>query len=163
MNRKKFGLPRFGLGVAAMFALASPAQAFQRVEFSQRIELEKVDIGASGQRSISFAEPEVVIPGDRLRYRLQLENKTAEPAANLSFINPMPREIRFVGTDDLDGFAVSINGGASFGSLDELRVTVPGAASRPATREDVTHVQWTLAEPLAAGAVKTVTFFGAVC
>lgn len=162
MKRLKFSLPRFGLGVAAMFALASPAQAFQRIEFSQQVEVEKVEIDANGARSISFAKPEVVIPGDRLRYRLQLENKTAEPATSLKFVNPIPPEVRFVGTDDLDGFAVSVDGGKSFGALAQLRVATPGAPSRAATQEDVTHVQWTLAEPLAAGAVKTVTFFGAV-
>mgnify|MGYP006175855449 CR=1 FL=1 len=32
--------------------------------------------------------------------------------------------------DDLDGFAVSVDGGSSFGALDELRVTFPGAAPR---------------------------------
>ena len=163
MKRLKFSLPRFGLGVAAMFALASPAQAFLRMEFSQKVDLEKVEIGPGGQRDISFAEPEVVIPGDRLRYSLRMENRTAEPAAGLSFVNPIPCDIRFVGTDDLDGFAVSVDGGHVFGQLDELRVAFPGTAPRPATREDVTHVQWTLAEPLAAGAAKSVTFFGAVC
>lgn len=162
MKRRKLGLPRFGLGVAAMFAFASPLQAFQRVEFTQAVDLEKVEIDAAGQRSISFAPPRTLLPGDRVRYRLQFENKADEETTHLSFVNPIPPELRFVGTDDVDGFAVSVDGGESFGRLAQLTLGAPGGASRAATAADVTHVQWTLAEPLPAGAVKSVTFFGAV-
>lgn len=162
MKRKKFRLPRFGLGVAAMFALASPVQAFQRVEFSQNVEVEKVETGAEGQRKISFAAPETVVPGDRLRFTLQLDNHTSEAAAGLKFVNPIPPEVRFASTEDLAGFSVSVDGGRSYGDLAGMTVPVAGAAPRAATADDVTHVQWVLAEPLAPGAVKKVTFFGTV-
>jgi len=162
MKRKRFRLPRFGLGVAAMFALASPVQAFQRVEFSQNVEVETVTTGAEGQRKISFSAPETVVPGDRLRFTLQLDNQTSESAAGLKFVNPIPPEVRFASTDDMAGFSVSIDGGKTYGTLAGLTVPVAGAAARPATVDDVTHVQWVLPEPLAAGAVKKVTFFGIV-
>jgi uncharacterized repeat protein (TIGR01451 family) len=162
MKRKKFRLPRFGLGVAAMFALASPVQAFQRVEFSQNVEVETVVTGAEGQRKVSFAAPETVIPGDRLRFTLQLDNRTSESAAGLKFVNPIPPEVRFASTDDLAGFSVSVDGGKTWGNLADLTVSVAGAGPRAAGADDVTHVQWILPEPLAAGAVKKVTFFGIV-
>ena len=162
MKRKKFGLPRFGLGVAAMFALASPVQAFQRVEFSQNVEVEKVETGSEGQRKISFAAPETVVPGDRLRFSLQLDNRTSEAAAGLKFVNPIPPEVRFASTEDTAGFSVSVDGGKTYGDLATLTIAVAGAAPRAATADDVTHVQWVLPEPLAAGAIKKVTFFGIV-
>ena len=162
MMRKKFRLPRFGLGVAVMFALASPVQAFQRVEFSQNVEVEKVETSDAGQRSVSYAEPKTVVPGDRLRFTLQLTNQTSEAAAGLKFVNPIPPEVRFASTDDLAGFSVSIDGGKTYGDLAGLTVPVTGAAPRGATAEDVTHVQWTLPDALAPGAVKKVTFFGVV-
>ena len=117
MMRKKFRLPRFGLGVAVMFALASPVQAFQRVEFSQNVEVEKVETSDAGQRSVSYAEPKTVVPGDRLRFTLQLTNQTSEAAAGLKFVNPIPPEVRFTSTDDLAGFSVSIDGGKTYGDL----------------------------------------------
>ncbi|WP_260583204.1 hypothetical protein [Sphingopyxis sp. PET50] len=126
-------MPRFGLGVAAMFALASPVQAFQRVEFSQNVEVEKVETGAEGQRKISFAAPETVVPGDRLRFTLQLDNHTSEAAAGLKFVNPIPPEVRFASTDDLAGFSVSVDGGRTYGDL--AGMTVPVVERRAASRD----------------------------
>lgn len=162
MTGKRFKLPRFGLGVAAMFALASPLQAFQRVEFTHDVGIAKVRDGVAGDRAISYTQPKVVVPGDRLRYRLHLDNQTSESATALRFVNPLEPEVRFAGTDDVEGLSVSVDGGTTYGALAALSVPVSDSMVRAATVDDVTHLQWTLTEPLPAGATKTVTFFGTV-
>jgi len=53
---------------------------------------------------------------------------------------------------------VSVDGGATFGALVDLKIREADQTSRPATAADVTHVRWRFQQPLAPGATGAVAF-----
>ncbi|WP_447754643.1 hypothetical protein [Sphingopyxis fribergensis] len=150
------------LAMAAVLA-GSPAMAQETGSLTSRVELEKSVAGAEGQPAKkTYVAPEVVIPGDRVRVTLIFTNKGAAPAAGVNLVNPIPEGLVFDETADSAGFGVSTDGGKTFGALAALTVPVAGAAARPATAADVTHVRWLWPDAIAPGESRSVAFFGRV-
>jgi uncharacterized repeat protein (TIGR01451 family) len=150
------------LAVAALVA-GSPAIAQETGALTSKIELEKSVAGADGQPAgKTYVAPDVVVPGDRVRVTLVFTNRGAAPAAGVNLVNPIPEGLIFDETADPAGFGVSADGGKTFGALTALTVSVAGAAARPATAADVTHVRWLWPDPIAPGQSRSVAFFGRV-
>ncbi len=128
---------------------------------TSKIELEKLTAAAEGQPPAkSYAAPDVVVPGDRIRITLTFSNGAAAPAAGVNIVNPIPEGLVFDGSDDSKDFTVSVDGGKTFGALSAL--TIAGAVPRAATSADVTHVRWLWTDAVAPGQTRSVGFFGKV-
>ncbi|WP_299327368.1 hypothetical protein [Parasphingopyxis sp.] len=147
----------------AMFALLAPvgtAMANQ-VSLDSEVFVERSAEAADGSVTVTLEEPSRVVPGDNLVFVLSYENTGAEPADNFVVTNPMPEAVVFV--EAIDGGAVySVDGGENFGPLTELRVASEGGVDRAAQPVDVTHIRWTLTEPIAAGGSGQLRFRGVV-
>lgn len=148
---------------ALLAATTQPAAAQESGTLTSRIELEKAIPGANRNAELyTYVQPDVVVPGDRVRITLTFKNNSTAPATGLNITNPIPEGLAFNSTNDTTDFSVSVDGGKSFGALASLTVPVEHAAPRAATLSDVTHVRWLWSQPVAPQQSRSVAFFGLV-
>jgi uncharacterized repeat protein (TIGR01451 family) len=147
----------------ALLALLAPAaaQAADSVSLVSRVLVERVETTPEGRDVITRREPDVVTPGDRLVFVLSYRNDGSEPATSFVLTNPVPASVTFAGTDDRSA-VVSVDGGNTWGPLGSLSITQTDGAVRPAEVADVTHVRWSLAEPVPTGGAGELSFRGVV-
>jgi hypothetical protein len=145
----------------ALFALLAPAaaSAADSVSLTSKVLVERVKPGPDGKPVTVREEPGIVTPGDRLVVVLSYRNGGAQPATGLT--NPIPAAVAFTGTDDPSA-SVSVDGGKSWGALASLKVVAADGTSRPAVAADVTHIRWSLRQPIAAGGAGELSFRGVV-
>lgn len=137
------------------------AAAAPQVSLTNEIKVVRTVAGAAGKSTIVYEEPKVVTPGDRLKFVLAYANNSNEAAKDFAVTNPMPAGVSFAGAESR-GAVVSVDGGKTFGSLSELKVSDADGKVRPAVAPDVTHVRWKFAKPIAAGERGTLNFEGLV-
>jgi hypothetical protein len=137
-------------GIIAALALgaAVPAVAAERVSLAHSVVVERDR--ASGR----VLEPARALRrGERLVYVVSW--RAAEPE-RFTITNPLPRAVAYErsadGTEE-----VSVDGGATWGKLDTLRVR-EGARWRDATPEDVTHIRWQVPRTLALAGRGSLTW-----
>jgi uncharacterized repeat protein (TIGR01451 family) len=147
----------------ALVALLAPAaaSAADNVSLTSKVLVERVKPGADGKPVTVREEPGVVTPGDKLVVVLSYRNRGAEPATGFTLTNPIPASVAFTGSEDSSA-SVSVDGGKTWGPLASLKVTAADGASRPAVAADVTHIRWSLRQPIAAGAGGELSFRGIV-
>ncbi|MFN5643958.1 MAG: hypothetical protein ACK450_05115 [Sphingomonadales bacterium] len=160
----------FAAAIPAIPAMASsPAamMAANSVQLTSEAFIERTEVAADGSEKTVTKRPQdvIVIPGDRVLFKLAYSNKGNEAASDFRAVNPMPAPVRFVSATE-DWAEVSVDGGKSWGKLETLTVAATNAdgsaASRAATPEDVTHVRWVFAAPIAAGASGTLSYRGVI-
>ena len=147
----------------ALLALTAPSAlwAADSVSLTSEVMVERVRQEADGSSKVVREEPRVVTPGDKLVFLLSYRNAGAEPATGFVVTNPIPASVAFSGGES-EGAIVSIDGGKSWGPLASLKVANPDGTSRPATPDDVTHIRWSFAQPIAAGRAGQLSFRGVV-
>ena len=155
------------LAALALMAVpfASMAQkTAQKANISAKMTIEKIQLVTKDGVTVTEVSPdERRVPGDLLRYRLDVAN-AGPGAANEVVINyPVPAEVRYEGESAPDTL-VSVDGGKTFAQLASLLIALPPGStaaglpqSRPATFADVTHVRWPLGT-LAPGSKVSVNF-----
>ncbi|WP_228241769.1 hypothetical protein [Porphyrobacter sp. GA68] len=137
--------------VAAAF-VAVPALAQDNVALTSEVHVVRV---VDGKEQLD--PPASVLPGDRLVFTTRYRNAGSVSVDNFVVTNPLPAPVVLAS----DGaFAVSVDGGRTFGPLAEQRITEDGAA-RAATTADVTHVRWNLPS-IAPGAGGELSYFATV-
>ncbi|HEX4873700.1 MAG: hypothetical protein ACK4SJ_10330 [Sphingorhabdus sp.] len=147
-------------------AAAAPA-ASSTVVLSSEAMIERTETGADGKERLVLKQPKdvIVVPGDRVIFTLRYVNKGAESAAGFRATNPMPGPVQFVSVAE-DWAEVSVDGGANWGKLADLKIsakTADGVTSqRAAGPEDVTHVRWVFANAIPPGAEGSVSYRGIV-
>lgn len=146
----------------AQVAVTSP------VTLSSDVKIERTEVDASGASVVKLYTPKevAVVPGDTVLFTLLVDNKGKEPAVGFRATNPMPGAVRFSSVAE-DWADVSVDGGANWGKLATLKVKAKDAAGtadveRAASAEDVTHVRWIFADPIAPGSKRTVAYRGVV-
>lgn len=157
---KIFNKTTLAIASAVAFGLAVPsaAMAEDMVSLSSLVQLEKIVV-QDGEEKRQLVAPTSVIPGDRLLFTNTYRNVGNELVEDFVITNPLPAAILL--SEVPSETMVSIDGGETFGTLENLRIQANSGVSRDAQAADVTHIRWTVArvEPGAAG---TVEFYGQV-
>ena len=144
----------------ALLALGASANALTA---TQKVEKEITITQADGSEVTQRVSADKVTPGEKVVYTVEFLNDSAEPASDLVLAMPIPSDIRFLeGTADREGAVVkySVDGGSSFADREALTLPAVGGGTRQATADDITHVQWRIAGPVAVGAQDKVAFKG---
>ena len=147
----------FPMAVAGLF-MATPATAEGLVDLSSKVNVER-NVIENGVSTLRLAEPEDVVPGDRLVFSTSYRNDSGEAVQNFVVTNPIPSAVALLQDDA--SFEVSVDGGKTYASLASLSVSDGEASMRPAEPADVTHLRWTLAS-IAAGQSGTLTYHAIV-
>jgi len=148
----------------AILALVAPAAAFAaggNVTLSSNVFVEKVKPGPDGKPSVVRDAPKIVTPGDKLVFELGYHNDGSQPATGFALTDPIPASVTFAGTES-PGAVFSADGGKSWGPLASLKVRAADGTVRPATQADVTHIRWSFAQAIPAGAGGKLSFRGVV-
>ena len=148
------------LFVLAASLVSSAALANGQVALTSNVFVEKQGMDTAGRNKLVLEEPKLVVPGDKLVFVLQYQNKSGAPANNFVVTNPLPNAVTFQAALN-DGAVVSVDGGHSWGMLATLKVK-DGATLRNANAADVTHIRWTFTKPIPAGSAGKLMFRGIV-
>ncbi|WP_106639447.1 DUF11 domain-containing protein [Allosphingosinicella vermicomposti] len=146
----------------ALLAALLPASAFaNNVQLESQVFVERIVTGPDGKEQTALQEPKVVTPGEKLVFELNYKNTGSKPADDFVVTNPMPAAVSYAGGES-DGSVVSVDGGKTWGPLASLKVAGTDGVERAAQASDVTHVRWTFAQAIPAGAQGKLTFRGTV-
>jgi uncharacterized repeat protein (TIGR01451 family) len=140
---------------------AAVAQSTNAVSLNSDVLVERTTVDANGRAQVTLEEPQVVVPGDKLVFVLRYQNNGRAPASDFVVTNPLPHAVAFQASADQRS-QVSIDGGQSWGQLDQLKVRDADGATRPARADEVTHVRWAFAQPIPAGEAGRLMFRGIV-
>lgn len=147
---------------AAQIVSISPSVAQEIAVESELIaEVRRDEIGPSGQSAKIFMPAAVLRQGEEVFYTVQVLNPAGEFARQVTVEQRIPQNTLYVpGSAAGPGTQItfSADGGRTFVAENELTVTSPSGASRPATPRDYTHIRWKLHHPLAPGAVALLRF-----
>lgn len=149
--------------LALIVALISPgaAMAHSQVAIDSDVFVEKMVTDPMGRTKLVLEQPKAVVPGDKLVFVLNYQNKSQGPAANFIVTNPLPAAVVFQGAAD-NVALVSVDGGRNWGALSTLKVRDRAGLLRPANPTDVTHIRWAFAKPIPAGSAGKLMFRGIV-
>jgi uncharacterized repeat protein (TIGR01451 family) len=149
-------LAALAITVPLLFGTAS-AGAQEQVTLAANVKVERTEL-VDGVEQKVLAEPDDVVPGDRLVFSTSYHNAGSEVVDNFVVTNPLPGAV--VLAEDSSAFLVSTDGGTSFAALSGLTVPAEPTGTRPAMPSDVTHIRWTLArlEPGASGSLSYNAF-----
>lgn len=143
------------LFAAALFGSATQAPASpELIKLRTTVFQEQTVVGADGTSRTQRVPASRVEPGSEVIYEVGYSNTGSEPV-QVIITNPLPEDLVFqsyaarkVGAQ----LEVSVDGGHTFGPLDQQRVKVSaGGAARAAIARDITHVRWTTARPVKPG------------
>ena len=152
---RRFTILALTAAVLASGVSASALSATQKVE--KEITVQQAD-GTNVTKRVSAAE---VTPGEKIVYTVAYTNNSAQAATDIVLAMPVPADVRFLeGTADRDGAVVrySTDGGDSFVERDALVLPAVGGGTRAANSDDITHIQWRIAGPVAVGTSDEILF-----
>lgn len=149
------------LAFLALAVIPAAALAADDVTLTSEVLVEKTVTDAGGKQKKVLEMPKVVTPGEPLLFKLKYVNTSAAPVENFVITNPIPDAVRFAGTESGDA-VYSVDGGKIYAPIAVLSVKGADGAQRPAQTGDVTHVQFTLKQPIAPGGKGEVSFRGVV-
>jgi len=113
-----------------------------------------------GSKQDKWQQPDKLLPGERVGYQIEVNNKGTEPAVDIVIANPIPEHTLYV-QDSAKGINTSIefsvDNGKTFAQPAQLFIDKEGKRVQ-ATSEDFTQVRWKLNTPLAAGDSSTVQY-----
>ncbi len=148
--------PKNVLAAAVIAALAAPAMG-QAVTIETKVFVETYVAAKDGTVERQLRPATTVVPGDRLVYTIAYRNSGPKPAADFQITNPIATGVAFAGEESV-GAEMSADGGKSWAPLAQLSVRAPDGTTRPARRDELTHIRWRFAQPIAAGASGQVSF-----
>ena len=140
------------LMLAALLAGASaPHIAFARqdMRLDRQMFVERVQTDINGRARRTLASANRVAPGDRLVFVVNWRNEGRQPVDGLAFTNAVPPGTSLSLTDP--AAQVSVDGGESWGRLDQLWLPTPLGGTRRAAPADVTHVRLTVPARISPG------------
>ncbi len=140
--------------VAASPVAPSPARqspAAGPLEITSSMMVESRSAAADGTTRVALVKPTRVSPGDRIVFVLAYHNVGSQPLSDVVLANPLPRAIAYrSASPGSPAPEVSVDG-KTYGALASLRVRALDGSARAAGPDDVTHVRWRIASPVAPG------------
>ena len=128
------------------------ARAGGPLEITSSMMVERRSAAADGTTRVTLVKPTRVSPGDRIIFVLAYHNVGTQPLSDVVLANPLPRAIAYrSASPGSPAPEVSVDG-KTYGALAALRMPALDGSTRAAGADDVTHVRWRIATPLAAGA-----------
>lgn len=138
----------------AFCAFWSTSSQAELVKVSSRVFQEETVIAPDGTRAVRHVPAANLHAGSELVYEVTYSNVGNKPTAQVIITNPLPSDLAYrsvPGRSTGAAFDVSVDNGETYGPLASLTVQEPGGAKRPARESDITHVRWTINEPVAPG------------
>ncbi len=145
---------RSALWLAMLFALAGGSAAAQEEREPQALVVSATILtwGDARPQTVDAPErdPNTIVSGDVVEYRLVFTNITGSPVSNIQFNDPLPEGMHYLpGTAGADREDVdvefSLDGGTSYSEQPMVEVVVDGRTEqRPASPEDYTDIRWTV-------------------
>ena len=148
---------RWAIALAALLCMgAAQSQSGGPLQISNAVYQEVEVQAADGTTSKKLVPAARVVPGGEVVYEISYANTGDQAASDIAINNPLPAEVAFVDAAT-EPSVVSVDGGATFGQLDQLTVADADGNVRAAQASDVTNLRWVIAS-LAPGASGKVTF-----
>lgn len=113
--------------------------------------------------AVEYQDASLVTPGETVLYRLDYENDSSEPASDITLTMPVPEVINYIeGSAEAQGVSVvySADNGQTFSTRGKLRVSSSNGQVMNAKAEDITHIRWTIENPIEPGTNGTLAFKG---
>ena len=151
---------QFTILILSTAALASTISA-QALTATQKVEKEISVQNADGTTQTQLVSAAEVTPGEKVVYTVVYTNDSSEAATDIVLAMPVPADVRYLeGTANRPGAVVrySTDGGSSFSERDALVLPAVGGGTRSANVDDITHIQWRIAGPVAVGTSDEVSF-----
>lgn len=150
---------KLGLCMLATLSLAFGTSAMaQAVALSSTVSVERRIVTADGDK-VEWTTAETVVPGDKLQFIIKYRNETSDIVSNFVINNPVSANVSV--SDLAASQLVSVDGGKTFGRLDQLTVVGADGNQTAATPEQVTHLRWVIAS-IPPGGQGDVHFFAKV-
>ena len=145
--------------ISSVLAFAAPALALTA---TQTVQKEVISVQADGTETVTYESAEMVTPGERVQYALNYENDGVEPASNLVLTMPVPEVVIYNEGSSTGGtvMSYSADGGKTFADRNSLVVVMADGGTRPAQAEDISHIRWNIAGPVASGEAGLLAFSG---
>jgi len=124
-------------------------------------EREVVTVDADGNQVTTLERVTSAAPGETIVYTINYANDGAEPAENVTITDPVPPETAYIGGSAFGAGAdlvASADGGLTYAAPAALRVPGADGELRPARPDEITHLRWTLRNPVAPGGRGFVRF-----
>jgi uncharacterized repeat protein (TIGR01451 family) len=146
------------LALAAGLALIAPAA--YAMTATQKVEKEITTTAPDGTVTIKRVKAETVTPGEKVVYTLDITNTNNDAVTDLVVAMPVPADVKYIeGTASRAGTVVkySADGGVNYTVREGLRVNSP-SGMRPASANDITHIQWKISGPINPAQSDSVAF-----
>ena len=142
----------------AVMLAASTQVAAEPVRFASNVFIERFMPALGGRTTRVLERAEHLRPGDNVIF---VVNWTAAHGREFVVTNTMPQTVTFQRSANSDQ-DVSVDGGRTWGRIDDMRVRESDGGLRMATPEDVTHLRWRVPPALAARGSGQITYRGIV-
>lgn len=139
---------------------AGVAMAKESVQLTGAVFQEKEVLDKDGKSEKKLVPAGIVVPGSEVVYVISYSNSGDKAAQNLVIRNPLPEQLRYTGeaTGANAQVEVTVDGGATFGSLSSLTVATADGKTRPAAAADVTGINWKIASAIKPGEKGQVSY-----
>ncbi len=136
------------VSIALLQFAAIPAMAAMTAR--QVVEKEVVIRAENGAETVKREPADKVTPGETVIYSIRYKNDSGEGASDIVLVMPVPKEVSYVEgsvSGDDTSVAFSADGGKTYVARGRLTVE-EGGEERPARGDEITHIRWTLSQPV---------------
>jgi len=148
------------LALVMLASRAGLAQQAGGIQLTVTAWEQQVVTNEAGQTEVRRLPATSIVPADTVIFVIEYANTGADPADDVLITNPVPEHMQYV-EDSARGentvISFSVDGGRTYLPRAAL-VVAAGDSTRPATQEDITHINWALTVPVAPGAAGTVEY-----
>jgi uncharacterized repeat protein (TIGR01451 family) len=151
------------IGLGLLIVAAHTAWAQSPVSLKSTVETERMVKQADGQMVAKRSPVKSAVPGDEVIFTNTFTNVGAKPAGDLVLTNPIAADLRLKKAwGEGATITYSVDGGKTYGTPEQLKVTGKDGQVRAAKADDYTHVRWVMQSTLAVGASTAVGFNASV-
>ncbi len=147
--------------ISALFLVSITQAHAEQLTLSITAQKEVITLNEDGSKKIEYIAADSVIPGDILLYTISYQNHANDDAESVVISNPIPDHMTYVGSSAQGkncDITFSIDGGSHYDSAENLLVTLPDDATRPAVPSDYTHIRWSLQQNIPANSDGAVSY-----